>query len=389
MSGRQRVGIGVLLVSAALFTGCAGSRITVQKSVPAEVGAIPGVLGVAGFASASPAYGFVASTVAGKLTQGIANSGHLKMFTRDPAELGRVVKELEQFQGRGTLSAASLNRLMSQGLEGIIFGEVTMVQAQDTRRWEDVQVYDANYNAYRPARNVYLTRTGDLTVNYKILDVHTGQVLVAQSDNQHGVWEILESGVGPQAGGTPAFNAGYALGTMLGSAITGKPAAGAPPPVTSTGAKLVTQLPAETAVVDQLATQSVDAFLAKIQPHLVSGTVLLKKSGNDQMELGAKYACACNWAAAEQVMEAGLRTGTSIEGVDFYNLAVVKELRGCRREAVDLLAKAVARAPDDEEIVRAHAQLLQNVDLLAGSPPPDSNSPCSRPCQIEASCGVR
>lgn len=386
--------LACFLLAAMAASGCAGKKIiTVQKLVPAEIGSVPGVVGVASFGASSPSYVSVASTVAGKLTQGIANSGYLKMFTRDPAELGRVVKELEQFRGRGTLSSASLQGLMSQGLQGIIFGEVTMLQVQDQRRYEDVQVFDPTINANRPVRQVYLDRNGDLTVNYKILDVNTGQVLVAQSDNQHATWELLEAGDPNYKGtgsGTPAYEAGYAIGMLIGSAF-GQSGSGPPPSPPTTGpagAQRVTQLPAEVMVVDLLANQSVAAFLAKIQPHHVAGTVSLKKSGNAQMELGAKYACNCNWAAAEQSMDAGVRSGIDIEASDFYNLAVVKELRGCRPEAVRLLSTAVSRDADDDEIVRAHSQLMQGIDLLVGSPPPGGGSACSRPCQIEASCGA-
>ncbi len=391
--GVRHSGCALLAMSVAIVAGCAGKTVQVQRLVPGSVPIGPiRTVGVASF-TAQPGYEVVASTLVGKLEQGIANSGYLKMFSRNPSELKRLVKEMEEFQGRGNLRSSDLDRLLGQGLEGIIFGEVTGGSVQDARTFEDVPFFDASINANRTVRQVYYQRRGDLTVTYRILDVRTAQVLAAQAENQTAAWEILESGdprlaSGATTGGTPAFQAGYAMGTAIGALLGGNNAAAAPPPNRPPGSpQRVTQLPAAPAIFDDLATKSVDGFLAKIQPHYDGGVIELAQSDNASATQGIEYACACDWDQAERYLKFAIDSGKDITSADYFNLGIVKEMRGCRSEALALLDQAVRREPGEAKYVHAHAALRQNQDvfsaLAAGAPAPT----CPKRCTIEPRCG--
>ncbi|MFN7956232.1 MAG: hypothetical protein U0610_31275 [bacterium] len=342
------------LVTAPMASGCA-KKIQVQKLQSGEVD-ICGIskVGIGSFkTSANKVAPTLASTIVGKLTQGIANEKQLEFFARDSEELGKIAREIEQFHDKGSLTQRSLAALQGAGLEGIIFGDITAATLTDSERDDKIVVDD---KTGRYVLNKYRLRTGDLTVNFKMVDVRpdspcgTLKTIVAQSTNETGTWEVLISGDAAAVGIGNAVNSG--VGALLGQGAKDK----------SPVVHKVSQLPTEVGILDGLAEQSVERFLKKIQPHMQKGSIGIKSASTPKGELGIGYAMNCNWDQAEKTLEEAVKESQAT-AADYYNLAVVKDLKGCHREATQLMGRAVDLDPSDAEAVAAHAKLLDKREL--------------------------
>lgn len=363
--------------------GCA-KKIQVQKLAGGDID-ICGVhkVGVGSFKiSANKVSPALTSTIVGKLTQGIANEKQLDFFVRDPDELGKIAREIEEYHDKGTLTQRSLSALQAAGLEGIIFGDITAASLTDAESSKDVEV-DSKTHQY--VHNVYRQRTADLVVNYKMIDVRpdspcgTLRTLVAQSANETATWEMLVSG---DASVDSIGNAvDTSLENMFGSPDKGKAKA----------IQKVAQLPTEISIFDSLADQSVGKFLKKIQPHIKKGTVRIQSASTPRGELGVSYAMNCNWDQAEKTLEEAVKDGQG-SAADYYNLAIVKDLKGCRKEATELMGKAVDLDPSDGEAIAAHAKLLDDRELGNFEPefvPADLVNTTSKDvCPIKVGCGA-
>lgn len=379
----RRASFHVLVI---LLAACSSAKtIDVKRLVPGSVpiGNIQ-TLGIASFESSQKAEDVAASLV-GKLEQGVANSGHLKMFTRNPEEMRRVVKELEEHGGKGTLRSRDLDRFLGEGLEGIIFGRITAATITDDRSFEDIRVTDASSGAERTIRQTYKLRTGNLSVNFKVLDAKTGQVIVAQSANATATWQALESGDPslwrPESSSSSSSGSiGTSLDNMLGT--------GAKPVAAKVAAIPVRALPADAAVFDQLATESAMLFLEKIQPHFETGTIALQGSSNPMVRKGLELACHCDFEEADQSIQDGIAAGPDITAADHFNLGIVKYVRGCNREAIDSLKRAADAEPENSTFVQAYSVAKKGGTLEAVMQRSSFSTRCPQPCEIKVACGT-
>ncbi len=378
--------LSLILMTALLTaggTGCA-KKIQVQKLMGGDVD-ICGIrkVGVGSFKiSANKVSPALAQTIVGKLTQGIANEKQLEFFARDAEELGKIAREIEEYHDKGSLTQRSLAALQSAGLEGIIFGDITAATLTDAERDEKIIVDD---KTGRYVVNRYRRRTGDLTVNFKMVDVRpesacgTLKTIVAQSTNETGTWEVLVSGDAAAESIGNAVESG--MGALLGGGGKDK----------SKSVQKVSQLPTEIGILDGLSDQAVGKFLTKIQPHMQKGSIGLKSASTLKGELGIGYAMNCNWDQAEKTLQEAVDESQAT-AADYYNLAIVKELKGCKQEATELMGKSVELDPTDSEAIAAHAKLLDKRDLgefQESFTPSDLVTSSSRDvCAIKVGCGA-
>ncbi len=317
-------------------------------------------------------------TIAGKIRQGIQDQ-YLTYVERNPAQLAAVTREIEEFHDGGTLSKKTLQALQNDRVEGLLFISVTGQSNQRKPELFDESWQDPKDGSMHRAWRRESSLTLLLNVEYRIADARPdspcgalgSRARMAESEKQ--TWEVVERG-----GDTdPTRVIGDLAGGILGGGGSG-------------ATKRVDMLPAPQQAIDELAQRSAAKYLRQIQPHWQRGAVEVRSPSTPRGQTALDYALSCEWDKAEEILTETIAAGGVVTADDYYNLAVIKELKGCRHEATTLMEKAV-ELDSDSDLVKAHAKLLKGQGLgnFEDSGPPASMSDSGLPldgCPIVLNC---
>lgn len=310
---RFRFGLCCLVI---LFLFCTTqSTIWVERIKPAGI-YMPGVrkIAVVDFKGPEQSGSHIASLLQSKLLE----TQYFEILERD--RLTRILDE-QKLTMTGIMNEATASKIGKLlGVDALVFGEVTLYQVEPdelgsekvekkegTGKYEWVEEKNIFTGKKQKVKReimrtvwvdqYYRIRRGTVAVNFRVVDVETGRLLVAHSDSKS-----------------------YSSGKVVeGSYRELKPAG---------------------EILQSLSSQLVDKFVSMIAPHKVSERRMLE-SGTGKISEGKKFAQAGLWDEAIACWKKAIQTMPKVSS-GYYNLGIAYEIKGDLDKAETLFKKAAS-----------------------------------------------
>lgn len=306
------------LLPVLLCAACSSTRtIGFQEERPAEL-AIDGIRNVAvADLDGSERSGRI---VAAKVAQGIVERGAYRLFEREKVE---AILAEHDFNKSGVVDPETIRQLRLAGVDALIFGAVDAFGVEDQRgstpeerrvgtgEFRTIEWWDDDDEETRTreeeimktviVQRPFLVRQGSLGVTFRLTNVSTGEVVAVE-----------------------AMSASFQEKTMLDG----------------TGAAA----PSREAIFDRLASDVVERFLRKIQPHRISGSLEFEPTRHAQSKLGANFAAAGLWDRAVEAFAAAAAAEPGKHAAH-WNHGAALFAAGRYAEAAAALERAIALSP--------------------------------------------
>lgn len=304
------------LVGTFLFFFCSTqSTIWVERIKPATF-YMPGVrkIAIVDFKGPEQSGSHIASLLQSKLME----TEHFDILERD--RLAKILDE-QKLSMTGMMNEATASKIGKLlGVDALVFGEVTMYQVEPdeigsekvekkegTGKYEWVEEKNIFTGKKQKVKReimrtvwvdqYYRIRRGTVAVNFRVVDVETGKLLVAHSDSKS-----------------------YSSGKVVeGSYRELKPAG---------------------EILQDLSSQLVEKFVRMISPHKVSERRILE-SGSGKIYEGKKFAQAGLWDEAIACWKEAIQKMPKVPA-GYYNLGIAYEVKGDLDKAETLFKKAAS-----------------------------------------------
>ncbi len=303
------------------LNGCAlPTNVHYSRLMPAEM-EIKGInkLAVADFDGQERSGRLIASKVA----VGIVDSGHYRLFERE--KLNEILAEHDLYKMGEGIDRSTTQQLKLNGVDALIFGVVDAYSIDDyegtakeekkvaTGRYRKVEYKDKDsgetkYKEEEIIKTVlwdrpYIQRQGTVGVTFRMINISTGEVMAVE-----------------------AMTENYSERAWVD--------------------EMHKKLPSKDAILDDLASEVVERFLAKIQPHWVSDQVAFESTGAGHSKLGISYAENGLWDKALAEFEAAAQSEKEQkESSTYYNLSMIHFILGDFQKAEDYIEQAIAMNP--------------------------------------------
>jgi len=291
------------------------STVWVERVKPAGV-FMPGVrkIAIADFKGPEQSGSHIASLLQSKLME----THYFEILERD--RLARILDE-QKLSMTGIMNEATASKIGKLlGVDALVFGEVTMYQVEPdeigsekvekkegTGRYEWVEEKNIFTGKKQKVKReimrtvwvdqYYRIRRGTVAVNFRVVDVETGRLLVAHSDSKS-----------------------YSSGKVVeGSYRELKPAG---------------------EILQDLSSQLVEKFVGMISPHKVSERRVIE-SGSGKIYEGKKFAQAGLWDEAIACWKEAIQRMPKVSA-GYYNLGLAYEIKGDLDRAETLFKKAAS-----------------------------------------------
>lgn len=332
LSSQQRgLSAAVLVCLFGLVWGGCASTVPIRVLKPAEVD-MAGIKKVA----VTDLHGPSGGTVAYQLSSALMENEYYTVVER--AQLAQVMQE-HQLDVSGVVdpsSAQELGKLL--GVDGLIFGEVSANFDPDEKGTEKVEksVWTGEYEKDKDGNIIeekllfgikqkkkqyrtqlvdqdYLVRRGSVSVNFKVVNVATGQIMAVRSEVQS--YRKKAQGPGEIAG-----------------------------------------IPSTQEIIDSLAQTAVQSFVKRIAPHYVTDRKEFEK-GDDRTQVAIQYGQNGLWDRAQKNFEDVVQSSGTAEA--YYNLGIAYEAQGMYDKAEEAYTAATDRKPKD-----LYMKALSNIKRL-------------------------
>jgi tetratricopeptide (TPR) repeat protein len=327
----------LILLAVLLLAGCGSPVARFQTRVPAEidVGDIERVA-VADFDGLDQTGRFVTA----KLTQGIVENGHFRMFEREKLE--EILYERE-FGNSEHVNPETANRLKLLGVDALIFGTVDVFSVDDqtgiskfetkigTGEYETVKEKDRSGRVHEVKTEIMRTvlidrghviREGTMGVTFRMANVNTGEIVAIKTETVHFSEKAWEDETH--------------------------------------------HLPTKDVILDDLSSRVTGRFLRQIQPQYVVRAVRFEENDLVETDLAIKYAQAGLWDEAALTLSSVAVAAPSLASAH-YNLGVVYDALGRYDAAARSVERAVRLEPKDKYI-QALAQIKRHADEATALP---------------------
>lgn len=280
------------------------------------------------------------STISNKVVARLVEGRRFEILER--ARLTRILEELALSQS-GVVDAGTAATVgKAAGVDALIFGEVETYQVEDERgvtplRKSRVVGYDTQCDrkgrCYQvPVEEDYTInapttiRRGHVSASMRVVDVASGQILTSKAESTR--WEGVNI-LDPEPGRGPTIGGAMAL-ALMGQAV---------PQAQSIN------LPAKSAILEQLSDAVVAKLVGVISPHRVQvQTVWLPVDGT---EPALKYLNAGLAKEALEHLEGRLPLAQSYPAPFYYDLGLLYEVNGRLDDAEAMYKKAAALEMND------------------------------------------
>ncbi|HMB69289.1 MAG TPA: CsgG/HfaB family protein [bacterium] len=329
----RRAQLPVLLLPA-LLAACGTPVARYQARVPAQVdvGDIQRVA-VADF-DGLPQTG---ALVAAKITEGIVDGGHFRMFER--SKLDAILNE-RAFQQSDHVDPATASKLKLAGVDALVFGTVDAYSVDDqtgvtkvstevgTGEYETIHEKDREGQVREVRREIkktvmvdrgYVLREGTMGVTFRMADVRTGEIVAIRTE-------------------TVNFSQ-------------------------KTWADERRKLPTKDVILEDLASRVTHRFLARIQPQTVVRAIRFEENENPNTEIGIRYAKAGLWDKAAGALRSAAVASPAVASAH-YNLGMTYDALGDHGAAIDSIERALSIEPKDKYI-QALAEVRRSADHAA------------------------
>jgi hypothetical protein len=308
-----------LLLTLALV-GCAAPAAHFETQLPAEldVGDVERIA-VAEFDGLEKS----GLMVTAKLTEGIVQNGHFRMFER--SKLDEILAERE-FSQSDHVNPETANELKLLGVDALIFGMVDVYSIDDqtgvskftttvgTGEYETVQQNDGKGHTREVKKEItktvvvdrpHVIREGTMGVTFRMANVNTGQIVAIKAETvqfHEKVWRDEKS-----------------------------------------------KLTSRDQILESLAADVTQRFLRQIQPQTVVRAVRFEKNEFPQTEVGIKFAQNGLWGDAADTFRSVAMAAPAVASAH-YNLGIAYDALGSYEDATSAIERAVRLDPKDKYI---------------------------------------
>ena len=265
--------------------------------------------------------------IASKVATGIVDTGYYRMFERE--KLDEILSEHELYKKDIGIDAATTKQLKLHGVDALIFGVVDDYNIEDQRgtskverkvgtgkyrkvEYKDAKTGETKYREEEIIKTVlwdrpYIMRQGSVGVTFRMSNISSGEIVAVEAMTANFSERAWED-------------------------------------------EVHLNFQSKDAILDDLASEVVQRFLDKIQPHLVDSFVNLESTGGDHNKLGISYAKNGLWDKALSEFEIAANSEEQNEPSAYYNLAMVYFVLGEHGKAEKLVEQAIAIKPKQQYI---------------------------------------
>ena len=307
-----------VLVLVVLTMGCGSTGVWIEQVEKARV-PLPGIhrIGVMDFADAekSPGSGRAAAST---LVSQLHGERYFELVER--SQIMKVMDE-QAFSLTGAVdeqTAATVGQIL--GVQAIVVGDVMAynVEERSEKKKEKRKVKTEEKEEEEEVEILYRRKSGTVAINYRVVEVETGKVIVAETKKAT-YYRQIEEGAWSEVDKVISFL----------SVLTGR----------SGG------LPDGSVILANLLEDVTAQFAATISPHRVRRRKILEESENEYTRKGVKLAQKGLWSDAMVAWKKAIEVAPA-DGAAHNNLGIAYERAGMYEKAREEYEAAVRLDPD-------------------------------------------